>query len=132
MEKTEIIKIIDQLEDYRFKLMRRNNIKWHLEKDLVDGFMAIARDRKRLLEEAQNDLEAVEPSAKEMIQIINQQYAMCPRDKALRLISLYIEMINMEPLKLEKHRQKINTLRQKVLGKIDEVEQIRQQNLLFD
>ena len=38
----------------------------------------------------------------------------------------------MEPLKLEKHRQKINTLRQKVLGIIDEIEQIRQQNLLFD
>ena len=132
MEKNEIIKIIDQIEDYRFKLMRRDNIKWHLEKDLVDGFMAIARDRKRLLEEAQNDLEAVEPSAKETIKIIKQQYAMHPRDKALRLISLYIEMINMEPLKLEKHRQKINTLRPKVLGKIDEVEQIRQQNLLFD
>ena len=47
MEKNEII---DQLEDYRFKLMRRDNIKWRLEKYLVDGFMAIARDRKRLLE----------------------------------------------------------------------------------
>lgn len=132
MEKTEIIKIIDQIEDYRFKRMRRDNIQWHLDKDLAGGYMALARDRKRLLIEAQADLNAIEADAKSTIDNMRVLYSSNPNDKALRLIMLYIDLLDMDPMKMEKHRQKINSLRPKVLGTMDEMEQIRQQNSLFD
>ena len=132
MEKTEIIKIIDQVNDYRFKRMRRDNLKWHLEKDLAGGYIVTAENRKRMLDEAQRDLDEIEPAAKAVIQEMRQLRALHPRDNAFRLISLYIDMLDMDPMKMEKHRQKINALRPKVLGKVDEVEQIRQQNSLFD
>lgn len=131
MEKTEIIKIIDQIEDYRFKRMRRDNIQWHLDKDLAGGYMALARDRKRLLIEAQTDLNAIEADAKSTIDNMRVLYSSNPNDKALRLIMLYIDMLDMEPMKLEKHRQKINTLRPKVLGLVDEIDEIRNQMSLF-
>lgn len=131
MEKTEIIKIIDQVNDYRFKRMRRDNIQWHLDKDLAGGYMALARDRERLLKEAQTDLEAIEADAKSTIDNMRVLYSSNPNDKALRLIMLYIDMLDMEPMKLEKHRQKINTLRPKVLGLVDEIDEIRNQMSLF-
>ena len=132
MEKTEIIKIIDQVNDYRFKRMRRDNIKWHLEKDLAGGYMAIAKDRKRLLEEAQKDLDAIEAEALDLVQDMRQRQALHPRDQQVKLICLYIDLLDMDPMKMEKHRQKINSLRPKVLGTVDEMEQIRQQKSLFD
>lgn len=131
MEKTEIIKIIDQIEDYRFKRMRRDNLQWHLEKDLAGGYIALARDRKRLLKEAQADLDAIEADAKSTIENMRVLYSSNQNDKALRLIMLYIDMLDMEPMKLEKHRQKINTLRPKVLGLVDEIDEIRNQMTLF-
>jgi len=131
MEKTEIIKIIDQIEDYRFKRMRRDNIQWHLDKDLAGGYMALARDRERLLKEAQADLEAIEADAKSTIDNMRVLYSSNPNDKTLRLIMLYIDMLDMEPMSLEKHRQKINTLRPKVLGLVDEIDEIRNQMSLF-
>ena len=131
MEKTEIIKIIDQIEDYRFKRMRRDNLQWHMEKDLAGGYIALARDRKRLLKEAQADLDAIEADAKSTIENMRVLYSSNQNDKALRLIMLYIDMLDMEPMKLEKHRQKINTLRPKVLGLVDEIDEIRNQMTLF-
>lgn len=132
MEKNVIIKIIDQVNDYRFKRMRRDNLQWHLEKDMAGGYTAIAENRRKMLDKAQRDLDIIEPAAKVVIQQIQQLRAQHPRDKAFRLISLYIEMLDMDPMKMEKHRQKINALRPKVLGKVEEMEQIRQQNSLFD
>lgn len=133
MEKTEIIKIIEQVNDYRFKLMRRDNLKWHLDLDTSRGYKSLAESRVKLLAEAQKDLDAIEPEMSKIIMDIKQRFAMHPRDQQLRLISLYIDMINdMEPKELQKHRQKINSLRPKVLGTMDEMEQIRQQNSLFD
>lgn len=132
MEKTEIIKIIDQVNDYRFKRMRRDNIKWHLEKDLADGYMAIARDRKPLLDEAQKDLDDVEADTLALIQEMRHRQDLHPRDQQVKLICLYIDLLDMDPMKMEKHRQKINSLRPKVLGTVDEMEQIRQQKTLFD
>ena len=132
MEKTEIIKLIDQIDDYRFKRMRRDNLRWRLEKDLAGGYTVTAEDRKRMLDEAQRDLDGIEPAAMAVIAEMRQQHALHPRDQQVKLICLYIDLLDMDPMKMEKHRQKINTLRTKVLGKMDEVEQIRQQNSLFD
>lgn len=133
MEKTEIIKIIEQVNDYRFKLMRRDNLKWHLDLDTNRGYKSLAESRVKLLAEAQKALDAIEPEMSKIIMDIKQRFAMHPRDQQLRLISLYIDLINdMEPKELQKHRQKINSLRPKVLGTMDEMEQIRQQNSLFD
>lgn len=132
MEKTEIIKIIEQVNDYRFKLMRRDNLKWHLDLDTSRGYKSLAESRVKLLAEAQKDLDAIEPEMSKIIMDIKQRFAMHPRDQQLRLISLYIDLIEMDPMKMEKHRQKINSLRPKVLGTMDEMEQIRQQNSLFD
>lgn len=132
MEKTEIIKIIDQVNDYRFKRMRRDNIKWHLDKDIAGGWLATAKTREKLLDEAQRELDAIEPAALELVGNMKQLYSQHPKDKTLRLISLYIDLLDMDPMKMEKHRQKINSLRPKVLGTMDEMEQIRQQNSLFD
>ena len=133
MEKTEITRIIEQVNDYRFKLMRRDNIKWHLDNDIAGGWLALAETRKKMLNEAQADLDAVEKSTLELIEKMKQRFALNPKDKALRLISLHIDLINdMEPKELQKLRQKINSLRPKVLGTMDEMEQIRQQNSLFD
>ena len=133
MEKTEIIKIIEQVNDYRFKRMRRDNLKWHLDLDTSRGYKSLAESRVKLLAEAQKALDAIEPEMSKIIMDIKQRFAMHPRDQQLRLISLYIDLINdMEPKELQKHRQKINSLRPKVLGTMDEMEQIRQQNSLFD
>ena len=132
MEKNEIVKIIDQINDYRFKRMRRDNLQWRLNKDLEGGYEVIAVTRRKMLDEAQRDLDIIEPAAKAVIQDMKQLRALHPRDKAIRLISLYIDMLDMDPMKMEKHRQKINSLRPKVLGKVEEMEQIRQQNSLFD
>lgn len=133
MEKTEIIKIIEQVNDYRFKLMRRDNLKWHLDLDTSRGYKSLVESRVKLLAEAQKDLDAIEPEMSKIIMDIKQRFAMHPRNQQLRLISLYIDLINdMEPKELQKHRQKINSLRPKVLGTMDEMEQIRQQNSLFD
>ncbi|MSS18677.1 hypothetical protein [Sodaliphilus pleomorphus] len=132
MEKTEIIKIIEQVNDYRFKRMRRDNLKWHLDLDTSRGYKSLAESRVKLLAEAQKDLDAIEPEMSKIIMDIKQRFAMHPRDQQLRLISLYIDLIEMDPMKMEKHRQKINSLRPKVLGTMDEMDQIRQQNSLFD
>ena len=132
MEKNEIVKIIDQINDYRFKRMRRDNLQWRLNKDLEGGYEVIAVNRRKMLDEAQRDLDIIEPAAKVVIQDMKQLRALHPRDKAIRLISLYIDMLDMDPMKMEKHRLKINSLRPKVLGKVEEMEQIRQQNSLFD
>lgn len=132
MEKTKIIKIIEQVNDYRFKRMRRDNLKWHLDLDTSRGYKSLAESRVKLLAEAQKDLDAIEPEMSKIIMDIKQRFAMHPRDQQLRLISLYIDLIEMDPMKMEKHRQKINSLRLKVLGTMDEMEQIRQQNSLFD
>ena len=131
MEKTEIIKIIDQIEDYRFKRMRRDNIKWHLDKDIAGGWLATAKTREKLLDEAQRELDAIEPAALELVGNMKQLYSQHPKDKTLRLISLYIELLDMDPMKMEEHRQKINSLRPKVLGLVDEIDEIRQQGSLF-
>ena len=132
MEKTEIIKIIDQINDYRLKRMRRDNLRWHFERDVAGGFRATAENRKRLLEEAQKNLDTIEADALVLIQVMRQRQALHPRDQQVKLICLYIDLLDMEPMKMEKHRQKINSLRPKVLGTMDEMEQIRQQNSLFD
>ena len=112
--------------------MRRDNLKWHLDLDTSRGYKSLAENRAKLLAEAQKDLDAIEPEMSKIIMDIKQRFAMHPRDQQLRLISLYIDLIEMDPMKMEKHRQKINSLRPKVLGKVEEMEQIRQQNSLFD
>lgn len=132
MEKSEIIKIIDQVNDYRFKRMRRDNLKWHYDRDVAGGYRATAENRKRLLEEAQKNLDAIEAEALDLVQDMRQRQALHPRDQQVKLICLYIDLLDMDPMKMEKHRQKINSLRPKVLGTMDEMEKIRQQNSLFE
>lgn len=131
MEKTEIIKIVDQINDYPFKRMRRDNIQWHLNKDIAGGWLATAKTREKLLDEAQRELDAIEPAALELVGNMKQLYSQHPKDNQLRLISLYIELLDMDPMKMEKHRQKINALRPKVLGLVEEIDEIRQQDSLF-
>lgn len=132
MEKKDIITTIDRINDYRFKRFRRDNLKEQYERMLSLGYEITANDRKKLLEEAQENLNLIEPNIKELIQDIKQRFALHPKDKGLKLIVLYIELLDLEPKKMEKHRQKINTLRPKVLGLIDDIEKLRNENSLFD
>jgi len=131
MEKSEIIKIIDQITDYRNRRMKRDNIKWHLDKDIAGGWRATAENRAKLLEQAQRELDEIETSSLDLIEKMKTMYEKHPRRKDLRLIWLYIQEIDMEPYLLEKHRQKINRLRPKVLGLVDEIDEIRGQMTLF-
>lgn len=131
MEKNEIVKIIDQITDYRNRRMKRDNIKWHLEKDIAGGWHATAKNRAKLLEKAQKELDEIEQDSLGLIEEMKSMYEKHPRRKDLRLIWLYIQEIDMEPALLEKHRQKINYLRPKVLGLVDEIDQIRDQMTLF-
>lgn len=41
------------------------------------------------------------------------------------------DLLEIEPRKMVKHRQKINSLRPKVLGLTEEIDEIRQQGSLF-
>ena len=129
MEKNEIVKIIDQITDYRNRRMKRDNIKWHLEKDIAGGWHATAKNRAKLLEKAQKELDEIEQDSLGLIEVMKSMYEKHPRREDLRLIWLYIQELDMEPLKLEKHRQKINALRLKVLGRVEEIEETRQTSL---
>ena len=131
MEKKEIIEIIDTINDYRLKRFRRDNLQEQYERMSSLGYEVTADDRKKLLSVAQKDLDVIEPRVKELIMNIEQRFALHPQDKALKLIVLHIEMLNMEPNQMEKQRQKINALRQKVLGLVDEIDKLRNENSLF-
>lgn len=129
MEKNEIVKIIDQITDYRNRRMKRDNIKWHLDKDIAGGWRATAENRTKLLEQAQKELDEIERASLELIEEMTRLYKQRPTRKDLKLIWLYIQELDMDPLKLEKHRQKINALRLKVLGRVEEIEETRQTSL---
>lgn len=131
MEKKEIIEIIDTINDYRLKRFRRDNLQEQYERMSSLGYEVTADDRKKLLSVAQKDLDVIEPRVKELIMNIEQRFALHPQDKALKLIVLHIEMLNMEPNQMEKQRQKINALRPKVLGLVDEIDKLRNENSLF-
>lgn len=132
MEKKDIIETIDRINDYRFKRFRRDNLKEQFERMNSLGYEITAKDRKELLIKAQNDLNLIEPGIKELIQDIKQRYVLHPKDIGLKLIILYIDLLDMEPLQMEKHRQKINTLRPKVLGLMNDIDKLRNDNGLFD
>ena len=129
MEKNEIVKIIDQITDYRNRRMKLDNIKWHLEKDIAGGWHATAENRAKLLENAQKELDEIEQDSLGLIEEMTRLYEQRPTRKDLKLIWLYIQELDMDPLKLEKHRQKINALRLKVLGSVEEIEETRQTSL---
>lgn len=131
MEKTEIIKIIDQLNTYRFKRMKRDNLQWHVDLDSERGYLSLVESRTKLLGAAQADLDLIEQQTLDLISDMKEQYASNPRSKELRLISMYIELLNLEPKQMEKQRQKIATLRREVLGKMDEIQRIREQYSIY-
>ncbi len=132
MEKKDIIETIDRINDYRFKRFRRDNLKEQFERMNSLGYEITAKDRKELLIKAQNDLDLIESGIKELIQDIKQRYVLHPKDIGLKLIILYIDLLDMEPMQMEKHRQKINTLRPKVLGLMNDIDKLRNDNGLFD
>ncbi len=132
MEKKDIIETIDRINDYRFKRFRRDNLKEQFERMNSLGYEITAKDRKELLIKAQNDLDLIESEIKELIQDIKQRYVLHPKDIGLKLIILYIDLLDMEPMQMEKHRQKINTLRPKVLGLMNDIDKLRNDNGLFD
>jgi hypothetical protein len=132
MEKKDIIDTIDRINDYRFKRFRRDNLKEQFERMNSLGYEVTANDRKDLLRKAQEDLDLIEPAIKELILDIKQRYALHPKDKGMKLIILYIDLLDMEPMQMEKHRQKINALRPKVLGLMNDIDKLRNDNGLFD
>ena len=132
MEKKDIIDTIDRINDYRFKRFRRDNLKEQFERMNSLGYEVTANDRKDLLRKAQEDLDLIEPGIKELILDIKQRYALHPKDKGMKLIILYIDLLDMEPMQMEKHRQKINALRPKVLGLMNDIDRLRNDNSLFD
>ncbi len=132
MEKKDIIDTIDRINDYRFKRFRRDNLKEQFERMNSLGYEVTADDRKELLRKAQDDLDLIEPGIMELILDIKQRYALHPKDKGMKLIILYIDLLDMEPMQMEKHRQKINALRPKVLGLMNDIDRLRNDNSLFD
>ena len=132
MEKKDIIDTIDRINDYRFKRFRRDNLKEQFERMNSLGYEVTANDRKDLLRKAQEDLDLIEPGIKELILDIKQRYALHPKDKGMKLIILYIDLLDMEPMQMEKHRQKINALRPKVLGLMNDIDRLHNDNSLFD
>lgn len=132
MEKKDIIDTIDRINDYRFKRYRRDNLKEQFERMNSLGYEVTADDRKELLRKAQDDLDIIEPGIMELILDIKQRYALHPKDKGMKLIILYIDLLDMEPMQMEKHRQKINALRPKVLGLMNDIDRLRNDNSLFD
>ena len=132
MEQTEIIGIIDRIEDYRMLRFRRDNLLEQRDRLRAQGYEVAANDRDALLSHAQADLEAVEPDVTEMITRMKQGHALHPKDKSLRLIALYIELLDTPPMKMKAVRQKIASLRPQVLGTVDNINIIRNAGSLFD
>ena len=131
MEPTEIIAIIDRINDYRMLKFRRDNLKEQMERLSNQGYDIAAHDRFDLLAQTQRDLDRTEPGILETIRDIKQRYSLHPKDKALKLIVLYIELLDTPPLQMKKVRQRINSLRPQVLGSIDDIQQIRDETSLF-
>lgn len=123
MEKTEIINIIDRINKYRMLRFRRDNLKERSERLRVQGYEVAAADREVLLAKAQVELDAVEMPILEEISRYKQSYALHPKDKALKLIILNVQLLETPPAQMEKLRNRINTLRLEVIGKLSEIEQ---------
>lgn len=132
MEQTEIINIIDRINDYRMLRFRRDNLLEQRDRLRTQGYDVAANDRDALLSHVQAELEAVEPDVTEMITRVKQGYALHPKDKALRLIALYIELLDTPPVKMKAVRQKIAALRPQVLGTVDDINKMREDGGLFD
>lgn len=132
MEQTEIISIIDRIEDYRMLRFRRDNLLEQRDRLRTQGYDVAANDRDNLLSHTQAELEAVEPDVTEMITRMKQGHALHPKDKALRLIALYIELLDTPPMKMKAVRQKIASLRPQVLGTVDDINKMRDERGLFD
>lgn len=131
MEQTEIIKIIDQIEEYRMLRFRRDNLLEQRDRLHAQGYEVTANDRNVLLSHAQAELDEAEPGVKEMITRLKQEYTIHPKDKALRLIALYIELLDTPPMKIKAVRQKIASLRPQVLGTVDDINKMRDESSLF-
>lgn len=132
MEQIEIISIIDRINDYRMLRFRRDNLLEQRDRLRTQGYDVAANDRDALLSHVQAELEAVEPDVTEMITRVKQGYALHPKDKALRLIALYIELLDTPPVKMKAVRQKIAALRPQVLGTVDDINKMREDGGLFD
>lgn len=132
MEQTEIISIIDRIEDYRMLRFRRDNLLEQRDRLRAQGYDVAANDRDTLLSHVQADLEAVEPDMTEMIARMKQGYAVHPKDKALRLIALHIDLLDTPPMKMKSVRQKIASLRPQVLGSVEDINKARDNRILFD
>ena len=131
MEQTEIIKIIDQIEEYRMLRFRRDNLLEQRDRLHAQGYEVTANDRNVLLSRAQAELDEAEPGVKEMIALMKQRYALHPKDKALRIINLYIELLDTPPMKMKDVRQKIASLRPQVLGTGEDINKMRDESSLF-
>ena len=131
MEQTEIIKIIDQIEEYRMLRFRRDNLLEKRDRLRAQGYEVAAQDRESLLSRAQAELDDAEPGVKDMIARMKQGYALHPKDKALRLIALHIELLDTPPMKMKSVRQKIASLRPQILGTVDEISKMRDEGSLF-
>lgn len=132
MEQTEIISIIDRIEDYRMLRFRRDNLLEQRDRLRAQGYEVAACDRDVLLSRAQAELETVEPDVMELISRMKQGHAVHPKDKALRLVALYIELLDTPPMKMKAVRQKIASLRPQVLGTVDDINKMRDEGSLFD
>lgn len=132
MEQIEIISIIDRIEDYRMLRFRRDNLLEQRDRLRAQGYEVAASDRDVLLSRAQAELETVEPDVMKLISRMKQGHAVHPKDKALRLITLYIELLDTPPMKMKAVRQKIASLRPQVLGTVDDISKMRDEGSLFD
>ena len=132
MERTEIIDIIDQIENYRLLRFRRDNLLEQRDRLRAQGYEIAAGDRDTLLTAAQAELDAFEPGVLEVIERIKQGHELRPKDKELRLIALHIDLLNTPPMKMKSVRQKIASLRPQVLGTVVDINKARDNRILFD
>ncbi|MGM9804779.1 MAG: hypothetical protein ACI308_11465 [Muribaculaceae bacterium] len=88
----------------------------HYQLDLSRGFTEMARSRELKLNEAQQQLQQLEPQVKQIEATVNANLAADPKNKRARLLQLYFDIINADVYAVAKLQQKITSLRTQVFN----------------
>ena len=99
---------IDFIKECQFAFMRVDNLKWHYDKDMAEGYEAIAKSRYNLLVKAESEKAELMPKYKELECSIKEQFNANPNDKMLKLLNMHF----MVPK--EKCGADLKTLRDKI------------------
>ena len=99
---------IDFIKECQFAFMRVDNLKWHYEKDMAEGYEAIAKSRYNLLVKAESEKADLMPKYEELECSIKEQFNANPNDKMLKLLNMHF----MVPK--EKCGADLKTLRDKI------------------